>query len=239
MTTPRLHLAMKLEDGATVRLDAERAHYLANVLRLRPGAEVLLFSEGSGEWAATLLAAGRHEAVLELVGRRRAPAAEPGPVLHFAPIRMNRMEWLVEKATELGASRLVPLLTTRTVVKLGKPQRLAAIATEAAEQCGRLTVPEVLEPQPLKLWLEGLDRNQRVAFADERGEDRSLAGLLTAEGPHDLLVGPEGGFEPRERDALLAHPAVVPVSLGPRILRAETAALFALSCWQVAADGLA
>ncbi|MDX6751098.1 16S rRNA (uracil(1498)-N(3))-methyltransferase [Geminicoccaceae bacterium 1502E] len=235
MTTPRLHLAMRLEAGATVRLEAERAHYLVNVLRLKPGAEVRLFNVASGEWAASILEAGRHNAVLELADCLRPPASEPGPVLHFAPIRLNRMEWLVEKAVELGASRLVPLITRRTVVKLGKPQRLAAIATEAAEQCERLEVPEVDEPQPLKLWLEGRGEGERIAFADERGEGPPLADVLAGKGPHDLLIGPEGGFDARERELLLGHPAIIPVSLGPRILRAETAALFALSCWQVAA----
>ena len=162
MAPPRLHCPEGLEAGATLRLEGPRAHYLAPVLRLRAGAPLRLFNADQGEWAATLKALGRQQATLEVDRRLRPPAPEPGPVLHFVPIRRNRLDWLVEKAVELGAARLVPILTERAVVKLENPSRLRAIAVEAAEQCGRLTVPELDEPVSFGNWLAARDPARKL-----------------------------------------------------------------------------
>jgi 16S rRNA (uracil1498-N3)-methyltransferase len=237
VTVPRLFAPERLETGREVRLDQARAHYLGHVLRLRAGARLRLFNPDDGEWEAELGAPGRQGATATLGARVREPAAEPGPALHFAPIRRNRLDWLVEKAAELGAARLVPLLTERTVVRLENPARLRAVAAEAAEQCGRLSVPEIANPVPLGSWLAGrsADRGRPLLLADEAGGEPIATALAEVAGtaePPDLMVGPEGGWAPRERALLLSRPGVRPVSLGPLILRAETAALAALAAWQ-------
>jgi 16S rRNA (uracil1498-N3)-methyltransferase len=231
---PRLHLPGRLEPGAALRLDAPRAHYLTHVLRLRAGAPLRVFNAESGEWRAVLAAVGKRDATLELAEQLRPPLPEPGPVLHFAPIRRSRLDWLVEKAVELGAGALVPLLTERTVVRLENPERLRAIVVEAAEQCERLTVPELAAPRPFGAWLAGREPSRPLLFADEAGGGRPLAEALAGTGTPDLLVGPEGGFTPQERGLLLTAPGVRPVTLGPRILRAETAALAMLAAWLAA-----
>jgi 16S rRNA (uracil1498-N3)-methyltransferase len=231
VTTPRLHYPEGLAEGAAVRLEGPRAHYLAHVLRLRPGARLGLFNDEDGEWAATLAALGRQSATLDVGRQVRAAAAETGPVLHFVPFRRNRLDWLVEKAVELGVARLVPILTERTVVKLENPARLRAIAVEAAEQCGRLTVPELADPVPFGNWLAARDRSRKLLFADEGG-GVPLAAALAEAGRPDLLTGPEGGFTERERTLLLRTDGITGVTLGSRILRAETAALAALAVWQ-------
>lgn len=229
---PRLHLAERLATGATLRLVGDRAHYLRTVLRLRQGQPARLFNAEAGEWQARLVAIGRHEVELVVEERLRPPEFEPGPALVFAPIRRNRLDWLVEKAVELGAARLVPVLTERTVVKLDGAERLATIAREASEQCGRLTVPPAEPPRPLEAWLRARDPAVPLLLADERGGGEPLLAATALRPQVEFLVGPEGGFADEERDRLLASPAVVPVTLGPRILRAETAALYALACWQ-------
>jgi 16S rRNA (uracil1498-N3)-methyltransferase len=227
----RLFVDEPLESGASLILEGPRAHYLAHVLRLKPGREVRLFNAASGEFAARIARITRHTAELAVEEQRLPPTAESGPVLHFAPIRQSRLDWLVEKAVELGAARLVPVITRFTQVKPGRPERIHAIAVEAAEQCGRLTVPEVEEPRPFGQWLDTL-RPTPLFFADEAGDAQGLIEALGAHGPGDLLVGPEGGFASEERAALRRRPHVVPITLGPRILRTETAALAALSVWQ-------
>ena len=241
MTLPRLFAPERLEAGGEVRLDAARAHYLGHVLRLRPGARLRLFNPDDGEWEAELGASGKRGATAALGARVREPAAEPGPVLHFAPIRRNRLDWMVEKAVELGVARLVPLLTERTVVRLENPARLRAVAVEAAEQCGRLSVPDLADPVPLGAWLAARPADgPPLLLADEAGGGEPLGAALAdaarqGEGPPELMIGPEGGWGPRERALLLARPRVRPVGLGPLILRAETAALAMLAAWRTVA----
>ena len=232
MTAPRLFLAQPLAAGGEVRLEGDRAHYLRTVLRLREGLPVRLFNAAHGEWRASLQAVGRHEVRLLVETPLRPPRPEPGPTLVLAPIRRNRLDWLVEKATELGAAALVPVITRRTVVRPEHADRLRAIATEAAEQCERLSVPALADPQPLPAWLAARDGGRPLVLADEAGEGRDLAEVARRLGREVLmLVGPEGGFAPEERELLRAAPGVVPVSLGPRILRAETAACYLLAAW--------
>lgn len=234
MTVPRLHVAERLEAGEALSIVGDRAHYLRNVLRLRDGADLQLFNAAAGEFRATIASLGRHEVRITVGERTRAPTAEPGPILVFAPIRRNRLDWLIEKAVELGAARLVPVLTQRTVVRPEGTARLEMIAIEAAEQCERLSVPPIDPPRPLAEWLASRSSAVPLLFADERGAGMPLGQALHAGAIVDLLVGPEGGFAPEERARLLDSPGVVPVSLGPRILRAETAALYMLSAWQLA-----
>ena len=175
---PQLRLASRLEPGASLRLDAPRAHYLTHVLRLRAGAPLRVFNAEDGEWRAVLAAVGKRDATLELAEQVRPPSPEPGPVLHFAPIRRSRLDWLVEKAVELGVGGLVPLLTERTVVKLENPERLRAIVVEAAEQCERLSVPELAAPRPFGAWLAAREPGRVLLFADEAGGGRPLAEAL-------------------------------------------------------------
>lgn len=242
--SPRLLVEADLAPGTTVELDERRAHYLQNVLRLPPGAVVRAFNAAAGEWQASVERRGKRGAALVLGERLRAPAPEPGPVLWFAPVRQNRLDWLIEKAVELGVTRLVPVITRRTVVKLANPERRRAIAIEAAEQCERLSVPEIEPASPLPQRLARAEPGRPLLFADEAagraaGEEGDAAGTAVAllDALHrqpecDMLVGPEGGFDPAERVLLRGLPEVVPVTLGPRILRAETAALAMLACWQ-------
>lgn len=237
MTEPRLFLQQRLATGEEVRIGEGRAHYLLHVLRLREGAELLVFNPTDGEWLARIAVAGRRDLTIRIAERRRPPALEPGPTLAFAPIRRNRLEWLVEKAVELGAARLVPVLTRRTQVRPERTDRLEAIATEAAEQCERLTVPTIDAPVALDTWLGRTDGLAPILFADERGEGAPLLDAMRTAPAAILLVGPEGGFTPEERTLLRGAVSVVPVSLGPRILRAETAAIVALTAWQLAHGG--
>ncbi len=233
---PRLHVeAPSLRRGATVSLDAARTHYLVRVLRLAPGAEVRPFNAVEGEWRARLTEVGRRSAVLTVEERRRPPRPEPGPALWFAPPKRLRLEWLVEKAVELGVGRLLPVLTERTVAVPRRPERLLAIAVEAAEQCGRLSVPEIAPPRPLVAVLAE-EAPPVLLFADETGGGRPLPEALREAPAAALLVGPEGGFAPAEKAALLARTEVRAVSLGSTILRSETAALYMLSCWRASRE---
>lgn len=233
MTVPRLHVPEQLTAGRALSMAGERAHYLRHVLRLREGDAVHVFNAEDGEWRATIGKVGRHELTLGVEALLRPAAPEPGPVLVFAPIRRNRLEWLIEKAVELGVARLVPVITRRTVVKPERPDRLEAIATEAAEQCERLTVPPLEPPRPLPDWLATRDLRIPLLLADERGQGRPLAEAWREHPAAEILIGPEGGLAPEEMERLRAAPGVVPVTLGPRILRAETAALYVLAGWQI------
>ena len=234
MSVPRLHVAAPLAAGGSVAVEGERVHYLRHVLRLRDGAEVRAFQAGDGEWRCRISGGGRHRVELRVEERLRAPMAEPGPTLAFAPIKRNRLEWLVEKAVELGAGALVPVLTARTVVRPGNADRLEAIAVEAAEQCERLTVPGVAAPAALDAWLAGRDPAVPLLFAEERGQGVPVLDAVRGRADVVLLVGPEGGFTPEELDRLHAARGSRAVSLGPLILRAETAALVALAAWRLA-----
>ncbi len=230
---PRLYVREPLAEGATATLDAGQAHYLGNVLRLEVGAELLLFDGASGEWLARVAGVGKKRMTLSVVRQTRAAEALPDVWLAFAPVKRAQTDWLVEKATELGAARLLPVITQRTVVERVKLERLRAIAIEAAEQCGRTMLPDVAEPLPLARLLEQRDATRTLYFADETGGEPIAAALQP--GPAMLLVGPEGGFTDDERGAVRAAAGAVPISLGPRILRAETAALAVLTAYMALA----
>jgi 16S rRNA (uracil1498-N3)-methyltransferase len=230
---PRLFVDQLLSPGLALALDGAPANYLGNVLRLAPGAQVKLFDDRSGEWLAEIEEAGRKRVGLRIAGQLRPRERVPDLWLLFAPIKRGRIDWLVEKATELGAARLVPVLTRRTVVERVNVERLRAHAIEAAEQCERTALPEMAEPRKLDLLLRDWPKERLLYFADEAGGE-PLAGAAEP-GPAAILIGPEGGFADEERAAILALPRARPVSLGPRILRADTAAIAALSIWMSAA----
>jgi 16S rRNA (uracil1498-N3)-methyltransferase len=230
---PRLFVRQPLGEGAVIELDSAQANYLGNVLRLREGSDLLVFDGHSGEWLARISEAGRKRMTLAIQRRTREPESIPDVWLAFAPVKRAQTDWLVEKATELGASRLVPVMTQRTIVDRVKVERLETIAIEAAEQCGRTRVPDISEPLPLAHLLKHRDSSRMLYFADEQGGEWP-ADAFTA-GPSMLLTGPEGGFADDERAAIRAQPNAVAISLGPRILRAETAALASLALFMAIA----
>ncbi len=227
----RLFVTSKLEPGATVALGKDQAHYLGNVLRLKQGDNLFLFNGRDGEWWAELGAIGKKQAEVRLDHQSRPQ--EDGPDLHylFAPLKRARLDYIVQKATELGASALRPVITRHTVAERVKSERLLANAIEAAEQCGILRVPDIVEPEKLAKLLDRWDEGRRLVFADEQAPHVSpVEALKTLKpGPLAVLIGPEGGFEREERAALLAKPFVLPISLGPRVMRADTAAVAALA----------
>jgi len=243
----RLHLNEPLAAGTSITVSGDPAHYLRTVMRAVPGDTIGVFNGKDGEWRARITAADRRSCSLAIETLARPQRTEPGPWLLFAPIKKTALDFLVEKATELGAERLWPVITERTVAQRVNLRRLHAHTIEAAEQCERLTVPHLAEPVALSK-LAGVWPTDRALFVlDTAGTGQPLAEVLqsmrTNSGPppsHALLIGPEGGLTSSELDALLDLPFATVVGLGPRILRAETAALAALTCWQtVVGDGMA
>jgi 16S rRNA (uracil1498-N3)-methyltransferase len=229
---PRLFVRQPLSEAVDVELDAGQANYLGNVMRLGVGAELLVFDGMSGEWLARIREAAKKRMTLTVERKTREPEIIPDVWLAFAPVKRAQTDWLVEKATELGAARLVPVMTQRTVPERVKLERLESIAIEAAEQCGRTRVPEIAEPVQLRRFVEEIDPERHLYFADEAGRD-PLASTVQ-EGPAAILIGPEGGFTDEERAFVRGFGASA-ISLGPRILRAETAALACLSTYMALA----
>lgn len=233
-SSPRLFVDTPLAEGAAVALDRAQANYLLNVMRLKTGDAVRLFDDRTGEWVATIESEGRRDARLIVATKLAEREAVPDLWLCVAPIKRARIDWVAEKASELGVARLVPVATRRTVIERLNPERLRAHMIEAAEQCGRTALPELVEePVKLEMMLADWPEERMLIFADETG-GRPLAEAV-APGPAAILIGPEGGFTPEERAAIRACPRATGVSLGPRILRAETAALAAVSVWMARA----
>lgn len=220
-----------LASGARIALSEAQAHHLG-VLRRAPGDMVRLFNAGDGEWGARIERLRKGTAEVTLLDRLRAPAPEPDIWLAFAPLKRDTTDWLVEKATELGATRLLPVLTERTNAARVNVERLAAVATAAAEQCERLGVPTVAEPTGLGALLAAWSADRPLFVAAER---RDVPMARPCPAPAGLLVGPEGGFAPLELELAARHPFVHCVSLGPRVLRAETAAVVGLALLQAPA----
>jgi 16S rRNA (uracil1498-N3)-methyltransferase len=233
-----LFVRTALSGGASVELDAGQANYLGNVMRLDVGADLLVFDGHSGEWLARIAEAAKKRMILTVERRTRDVEPASDVWLAFAPVKRSATDWLVEKATELGAGRLMPVLTQRTIAERVKLERLEAITIEAAEQCGRMRVPEIAEPLSLTKLLATRDVGRRLYFADESGGEPAASAFEA--GPALLLTGPEGGFTNDERALIRAASNTVAISLGPRILRAETAALATLAVFMaVAGDWLA
>ncbi|PQM28611.1 16S rRNA (uracil(1498)-N(3))-methyltransferase [Sphingopyxis lindanitolerans] len=228
-STPRLFVDVPLGPDAAPVIEGAAAHYLLNVMRLRPGDPLLLFDNRSGEWLGTVADAGKRALTVRIERQTRERETVPDLWLCFAPVKKARLDWIIEKATELGIARLQPVITERTIVERVKRERLEAQIVEACEQCGRTALPTLAEPVKLPHLLKDWPEERALLFADEAG-GTTLAGLDTP-APAAILTGPEGGFTPRERAALLAVPAVRRLALGPRILRAETAAIAATALW--------
>jgi len=239
--TPRIYLEAPLAAGTEVPLDRDQANYLINVLRLRQGDAVLLFNGRDGEWRASLTGSGKRSLSAAVGDCLRQ---QPQPLdLHFlfAPLKHARLDYLVQKAVEMGASRLQPVITRHTQVARLKLERVHANAIEAAQQCGVLAVPEIKEPVAFKTIAANAGADRLLVFCDEDAEVKDPIAALAAAVRQDIplnvlplavLIGPEGGFAEEEREALRNRPNVVRIALGPRILRADTAAVAALALVQ-------
>jgi 16S rRNA (uracil1498-N3)-methyltransferase len=228
----RLYVDLPLGVGGVLEPSPAQCHYLLTVMRRRHGDVVLLFNGRDGEWRASVEVFERRRCRLAIKEQSRPQQPEPGPALLFAPLKRIRQEFLIEKATELGVAALAPVLCRRSVVDRLNRNRLLSIAIEAAEQSGRLTLPEVDQAVPLGERLADRADGHCLFVGDETGAGQPFADALEEHGAGDVLIGPEGGFDPEEMAELQAAAGVVPISLGPRTLRAETAALAALACWQ-------
>jgi 16S rRNA (uracil1498-N3)-methyltransferase len=230
----RLYVTADLGPEAEIQLSAEHAHYLFAVMRQPLGALIAVFNGRDGEWLAEIVEAGRRTGRLAIRAAGQPQRTPPDIWLVFAPIKKARTDFIVEKATELGAARIQPVFTRLTVAERMRLDRLRAHAIEAAEQCGETFVPEIGEPAKLGPLLDGWDPARRLMFCDETRDARPATVALaeTGAGPWAVLTGPEGGFAPEEAERLRSLPFVVPVTLGPRILRADTAAVAALALWQ-------
>ncbi len=232
----RLYVPNDLAGGGDISPSPEQGRYLTTVMRLAIGAEVLLFNGRDGEWRATLVEAGKRVCRLAVGARTRAQTTGPDLDLVVALVKRARLETIIEKAAELGARRVRLAITRRTNADHTNVARLQAIAIEAAEQTGRLDVPLVVAPEKLDRMLDGWEADRTLMFCDEGGGvPPALEALRAAsDSPGAVLIGPEGGFAPEEGERLRALPFVTSVSLGPRILRADTAAIAALTLWQAA-----
>lgn len=232
----RLYIPHDLSAGAELALDHSQSHYLASVMRQGVGDGVMLFNGRDGEWRATITAVTRRAVGLRADALARAQATGPDLDLIVALVKRGRLETIVEKAAELGVRRVRPVITERTNAERTRLERLVAIATEAAEQTGRLDVPQVEEPIKLTTLIGDWQPDRRLLFCDEAGDAKPVNDALASEagGPWAVLIGPEGGFSPSERTSLRSLSYATPVSLGPRILRADTAAISALTLWQAA-----
>jgi 16S rRNA (uracil1498-N3)-methyltransferase len=231
---PRLYVDAPLAVGTSVALNRQQAHYVANVMRLKPGDALRLFNGRDGEYLCTIEAADKRDGAVTCT-EPTAPHREPPDLDYvFAPLKHARLDYMAQKATEMGVRRLRPVFTERTVASRVNLDRLRANTIEAAEQCNMVTVPDVLEPEPLDAVLARWDPARRLIVCDEAAPiaDPLAALKRLPPGPFALLVGPEGGFSEAEADALHALPFVTAISLGPRIMRADTAAVAALALVQ-------
>lgn len=231
---PRLYVEAPLAAGASVPLAADSVHYLVNVLRRQAGAPVILFNGRDGEWAAELRNVRKKQADAEVTERLRPQPEAPDLHYCFAPIKRARVDFIAQKATELGASVLQPVITHHTNAERVRTDRLRANAVEAAEQCGICWIPDVEEPVQLSRFLEERDRDRLLIFCDEAAPVADPVAALggAAPGPLAVLIGPEGGFSEEERSLLLRAENVLPISLGPRVMRADTAGVAALALVQ-------
>ena len=230
-STPRLYVEAELSEGRVLRIDAAQAHYLIAVMRFKVGDPLKLFDNVTGEWLAVADHVGKRDIVFNVRARLRQREAVPDLWLLAAPIKKARIDMVVEKACELGIARYQPIITRRTIIERIKADRLRGIMIEAAEQCGRTALPDIGDPIKLSALLRDWPSERTLYFADENGGEP----FAPTQGPAAILIGPEGGFDDDERAAIRALPRAIPISLGPRILRAETAAIAAISLWMAQA----
>lgn len=238
-SAPRLFVEQQLADGAEITIDGNPAHYLSRVMRVAPGDAVILCDDVTGEWASRVVEAGKRSVTLEVAEHLRPREEVPDLWLCPALLKKDRFDLVLEKATELGAARIQPVLTRRCVADKLNTERARTITTEAAEQCARTALPELAEPVKLDALLRDWPEDRALFFADEASEqeggEHAADAFCYHEGPAAILIGPEGGFDDAERAAIRAHSAARPITLGPRILRGETAAIAALAVWMAEA----
>ncbi|KWV90595.1 16S rRNA (uracil(1498)-N(3))-methyltransferase [Erythrobacter sp. YT30] len=230
-SAPRLFVEQKLEAETQVMIDGQQAHYLSKVMRVREGDIVILCDNITGEWAARVGDAGKRSVRLEIAEHLRPRESVPDLWLCPALLKKDRFDLVLEKATELGAARIQPVITRRCVADKLNLDRARTITTEAAEQCARTALPELASPIKLEALLRDWPTDRALFFADEQGSESMDEAFAENKGAAAILIGPEGGFDDEERAAIRAHPLARPLSLGPRILRGETAAITALSVW--------
>ena len=243
-SAPRLFVAQRLEQDATVVLDGGQASYLGRVMRVRAGDTVILCDDQTGEWAAEVVSADKRNVDLKIVRQLRQRESVPDFWLCPALLKKDRFDWVLEKATELGAACIAPMITRRCVADKLNLDRARTLLTEAAEQCARTALPELRAPEKLDALLRDWPADRTLYFADEElaeprqshDEEREAAAFAPrSSAKAAVLIGPEGGFDEAERAAILALPQAIPLSLGPRILRAETAAIAATTLWMAQA----
>lgn len=233
-STPRLFVDDAIAPG-TLRIDGPAAHYLIAVMRTKPGDPVKLFDDVTGEWLGVANTINRRDIILDVTDHLRDREPVPDLWLCAAPLKKGRIDWVAEKACELGVARLVPVVTRRSVVERPKIDRLRSHMIEAAEQCDRTALPELAEVVKLDALLRDWPADRTLFFADEAGGTPAAEAMAARKGPAAILIGPEGGFDDAERGAIRALPQAVGIGLGPRILRAETAAAAAVAIWMSAA----
>jgi 16S rRNA (uracil1498-N3)-methyltransferase len=226
----RLYVDAPLSMAASITLNDDQSHYLAHVMRAKPGDRLALFNGRDGEWAASVATVAKRGVTLTVERQIGLQIETPDIWLVLAPIKKTPLDYVTQKAAELGVRCIQPVITRRTIVSRVNTDRMRANAVEAAEQSGRVSVPEVREPMSLDRLLDGWDAGRALIFCDEGGDAKPLATVRPPKAA--ILTGPEGGFDPAEREMLRAQSFVIPVTLGPRILRADTAALAALAIWQ-------
>ena len=234
-SAPRLFIEEELATGRSVDVVGNQAHYLAKVMRVAPGDTILLCDDITGEWAARVADVGKRRVAVETVEKLREREAVPDFRLCPALLKKDRFDLVLEKATELGVARLSPVVTRRCVADKLNPERARSIATEAAEQCARTALPTIDDAVSLDALLREWPEDRLLYFADERGGEPAAKAFATRPGPAALLIGPEGGIDDTEREAIRALPQARPISLGPRILRGETAAIAATALWMALA----
>jgi 16S rRNA (uracil1498-N3)-methyltransferase len=234
-SAPRLFVPVPLSEGIAISVEGPQAHYLGKVMRVGPGDAVVLCDDATGEWAARVSAVSKRDVVLVPEKLLRMREAVPDFWLCAALLKKPHFDMVLEKATELGAARIQPVVTRRCVADKLNPERARAIVTEAAEQCARTALPELAEPAKLDALLRDWPGDRALFFADENGGETAAAAFAAHSGPAALLIGPEGGFDDAERAAIRGHPQARAISLGPRILRGETAAIAATALWMATA----
>lgn len=230
-SAPRLFVEDTLGEGRILAIEGPQAHYLGKVMRVREGETIILCDDQTGEWAARVGQVAKRRVDVTVTERLRKRENVPDLWLCPALLKKDRFDIVLEKATELGAAQVQPVITRRCVADKLNLDRATTITIEAAEQCARTALPQLAAPVPLKTMLEDWPSGRRLYFADEEGGKPAATVFAANKGPSALLIGPEGGFDKAEREAIRAHPATTPISLGPRILRGETAAIAALSVW--------
>ncbi|MCJ2184576.1 16S rRNA (uracil(1498)-N(3))-methyltransferase [Novosphingobium sp. 1949] len=230
-SAPRLFVPGPLASEATLTLEGNPAHYLARVMRVGPGDAVIACDNATGEWACAVIEAGKRTVTLAVRERLREKEAVPDLWLCAALLKKPNFDLVLEKATELGVAAIHPLVTRRCVADKLNPERAMTIVTEAAEQCARTALPELAEPVRLEALLRDWPEGRTLFFADEQGGESAARAFAANPGPAALVVGPEGGFDEAERVAIRAHPQARAITLGPRILRGETATIAGLAVW--------